>query len=197
MLPTILLNSFSTKVKGFAGFSWFRILYGQYYAIVILLSRLHSGACDVPYPPVIQRHGVGSSESVRARLQSPELPPCDLNQERSAGRLLHTLRLSPEKLACCHGNRCLPVGGGQFCDRHGISGAHKESEHSGHHYRHHRPDGELLPRVSLMLSRLPQYLSRCKSLFTCSVFVVSSWVLNRWRRCSLKPPSGCWTGCLL
>lgn len=129
------------------------------------LSRLHSGACAVPYTQVIQRHGIGSSESLWERLQSPQLPPCDLNQERDFGRLLPTLRLSPEKLACFHGNHWLPFGGRQFGNGLGISGAHKESEHSGQHCRYHRPDGKLLLRVCLMLSWFPLYFSQCKCPF--------------------------------
>lgn len=93
------------------------------------LSRLHSGPCAVPYPPIIQRHGVGSSESLWASLQPPKLPLCDLNQERDLGRLLRTVRRSPVQLACCNGNHELPVGSGKYDIGRRLSRVYKGSEH--------------------------------------------------------------------
>lgn len=163
------------------------------------LSRLLSGPCAVPHPPIIQRHGVGSSESLWARLQPPELHLRDLNQERDLGRLLHSVRLSPMQLACCHGNHRLPVGSGKYDIGHRLSGVYKGSEHWDQHYWHHGHAGKLLLWVCLTLLWLAQCFSWCKSQivhFLC-FFVVSSWVLNRWKRCLLKPPNGWWTGRLL
>ncbi len=143
-----------TDLKWFAGF-WVEFF---------SLSRLHSGPCAVPYPPIIQRHGVGSSESLWARLQPPKLPLCDLNQERDLGRLLHTVRLPPVQLAHCHGNHELPVGSGKCDIGRCLSRVYKGSEHWDQHNRHHGHAGKLLLWVCLTLLWLAQCFSWCKSL---------------------------------
>lgn len=133
------------------------------FKIFLSLSRLFSGPRAVPYPPIIQWHGVGSSESLWACLQPPELHLCDLNQERDLGRLLRTLCLSPMQLACCHGNHWLPVRGGQCDTGHCLSGVYKGSEHWDQHYWHHGHAGKLLLWVCLTLLWLAQYFSWCKN----------------------------------
>lgn len=64
-LPKMILIVLLQKLMGLMAFHFVWTVLCNFACMCnCSLSRLHSGACAVPYPQVIQCHGIGSSESL-------------------------------------------------------------------------------------------------------------------------------------